>query len=77
MNSSQKIFIIVILVIIIIILLGTENFTGFRKEGCRTEIENEDALFPYVPKNFFVKYFKLPKFTYDNGDSLFPINLFA
>jgi hypothetical protein len=89
---------IVILLLLIVFLLGVEKFTGFRKDGCGTEIENRDNLFPYIDKSFFVKYLrledrslnpispetehsevdgKIPKLTYDNGDKLFPVNLFA
>lgn len=68
---------IIILLILIVFLVGTEKFTGFRKDGCGTEIENRDDLFPYIDKSFFVKYLRLPKLTYDNGDKLFPVNLFA
>jgi hypothetical protein len=38
-------------------LINREKFTGFRKDGCRTEIKNDDNLFPYINKIFFVKYF--------------------
>jgi len=75
MNFKQ--IVIIILIIVIILLIGTEKFTGFRKDGCGTEIENKDNLFPYIDKTFFVKYFTSPKLTYDNGDKLFPVNLFA
>jgi hypothetical protein len=37
-------------------LINIENFTGFRKVGIMTEIENDPDLFPYIPKSIFIKY---------------------
>jgi hypothetical protein len=57
----SKELIILILIIIILFLINKENFTGFRKDGLGTEIENKNNLFPYIPKNFFVNHFLAPK----------------
>ena len=43
--------IIIILVLLLLIILfnqNEENFTGFRKFGFLTEIENNPSLFPYI-----------------------------
>jgi len=69
MNSKEINIILFIFIIIILFLLCIksktcyEDFTGFRKCGCGREEKNDDSLFPFLPKNFFINYLTSPNLT--------------
>ena len=47
----KLIIILTLLILIIYFNQNNENFTGFRKLGFLTEIENDSSLFPFVIHN--------------------------